>query len=1028
MSSTVNQFVINGRAVNGLVRAAIRTTLATVCTTPLMVGGAYAQERGSTNEAAAQTLQEVTVTGSRIKREGFEAPTPVAVISSEALEANATSNLADTLNTMPNFQGSATPQSSVVTVTSGTQAVNGLNIGGLGVTRTLTLVNGQRMVGSTLEGVVDVSELPQQLITRVDVVTGGASASYGSDALTGVVNFVLDTKFTGLKAEASAGTTNYSDNDNWKGSLTYGTTFSEGRGHLIVSGEYSDDEGLLVAKRPWNNHGYGFVNNPAFTSTNGQPRLLYGDQFSLATASWGGILNNTRLTAVPTRANSVAGIAPGGTIMFGQGGQQIPVTYGPLISGAVMSGGGWNNPLLQVGNQEGGAGLTPDQQRQNFFLRTSYDLGGAEVYFQASYGHLESFSASVPVFYKLSWNVPGDNAFIPSNIATAAGCNTASSAACFNMGTINGDIGGQHPITERSVYRFLTGIDGGFNLMQTDWTWDAYVAYGRSTQHVISGNTINQVKYDLAIDAVRAPNGSIVCRSTRDVNPNNGCVPLNLFGIGVASPEALAYVGGDPWSAAELRQTVGAVNVQGTPWQGWAGPISIAFGVEHRREETEASANPLERAAPGVCAPNSTKSDGSCWFLAAGLPYEGSFAVTDVYLETNVPLAKDLPFVRALDLSAAARGTYYDTFGSTGTWKLGLNWNPIDDLRIRLVRSLDIREPTLIDLYQGGTTTSNNITDKRTNTANITFQSTNTGNPDLQPERATNSIVGFVYQPSWLPRFNFSADYYWIDIERGVNTLSAQQTYDSCVMAGIQAACDAFTVSGYRPVTGADGVVYQVPIQITGMTLVPNNSNGRKAERMEIAASYRMSADSIYSGFNGDLAFRGSATNYIKDLEDGGIPYVLPNDRIGNNFSGGLPHWKYQVQALYSLDRFSTTLTMRGVSSGIYNNLWIECQTNCPAFPGGPAGSQAAVDAANYVTTTRNHIAGGIWWDLGVNYKLGFGKADTEVFFNVRNLLDKDPAIAARQQSGTGWDFSPSNSALYDVLGRFYRAGFRVQF
>lgn len=1018
MSSTVNQFTTNGTAVNGLVRTAIRATLAAVCTTPLLMSGAYAQEKSSTNEAAT-TLQEVTVTGSRIRREGFEAPTPVAIINSEALQTNATSNLADTLNTMPNFQGSATPQSSVVTVTSGTQAVNGLNIGGLGVSRTLTLVNGQRTVGSTLEGTVDVSELPQQLISRVDVVTGGASASYGSDALTGVVNFVLDTKFTGVKAEVSAGRTNYNDNDNWKASLTFGSEFAEGRGHFIASGEMSDDQGLLVAKRPWNNYGYGFVNNPTFTATNGQPRLIFGDKFSLATASWGGIINNTR--------GQIAAFPQGTTIMFGPNGQQMPVNYGPLISGAVMSGGDWNNPLLQVGNQEGGAGLTPDQQRQNLFARASYDLeGGGEVYFQASYGHLESYSASVPVFYKLSWNVPGDNAYLPANLAATAGCNTSSSAPCFNFGTVNGDIGGQHPITERAVTRFLAGIDGGFNLFQTDWTWDAYASYGRSLQHVISGNTINQVKYDMAIDAVRDTNGDIVCRSTL-TNPGNGCVPLNLFGLGVATPQALAYVGGNPWSAAQLRQTVGAVNVQGTPWQGWAGPISVAFGVEHRREETSATANGLERAAPGVCAPGSTKSTGSCWFLAAGLPYEGDFNVTDVYLETNIPLLKDLPFARALDLSAAARGTYYSTFGSTGTWKLGLNWNPIDDLRFRLVRSLDIREPTLIDLYQGGTTTSNNITDKRVNTANITFQSTSTGNPELLTERATNTIVGFVYQPSWLPRFNLSVDYYMIDIERGVNTLSAQQTYDSCVIAGIAEACNAYTVSGYHDVTGANGVVYSVPDQITGMTLVPHNTNDRKAERLEIAASYRMSADSIFSSWRGNLAFRGSATNYIKDLEDGGIPYVLPNDRIGNN-NGGLPDWKYQLSAMYALDRFSTTLTMRGVSSGVYSNLWIECQADCPTFPGGAAGSPEAVAAANYTTTTTNHIAGGVWFDLGLNYKLGFEKADTEIFFNVRNLLDKDPAVVARQQAGTGWDFSPSNSALYDVLGRFYRAGFRVQF
>lgn len=1014
MDSTANREA-GAPHTNALVRIAIRTALAAVCASPLLLGSAFAQESASSTSAAVgQSLNEVTVTGSRIRREGFEAPTPVAVISTEALESNATSNLADTLNTMPNFQGSATPQSSAVTVTSGTQAVHGLNIGGLGVTRTLTLVNGQRMVGSTLEGTVDVSELPQQLITRVDVVTGGASASYGSDALTGVVNFVLDTRFTGVKMEVSAGQTNYRDNDNWKASASFGTPFANGRGHFIVSGEISDDEGLLVAKRPWNNHGYGFVNNPTFSQTNGEPRLVYGDQFSLATASWGGIINNTR-------GQHPAAFPAGTTIMFGPNGQQLPVNYGSLISGAVMSGGDWNNPLLQVGNQKGGAALTPEQSRHNAFMRVSWDLdNGSEIYFQASYGALESFSASVPVFYKLSWNVPGDNAFIPGNLAADLGCNTASSASCFNFGTINGDIGGQHPITDRSVTRFLTGIDGRFNLFQKEWTWDAYLSYGRSLQHVISGNTINQVKYDMAIDAVRDPNtGEIVCRSSL-TNPGNGCVPLNLFGLGVGSQQALDYVGGNPWSSAQLRQTVGAVNVQGTPWQSWAGPIALAFGVEHRREETSATANELERAAPGVCAPGSTRNTGSCWFLAAGLPYEGSFHVSDIYVETNIPLAKELPFARALDLSAAVRGTRYSTSGNTGTWKLGLNWNPIDDLRFRFVRSLDIREPTLINLYQGGTTTSNNITDKRVNTSNITFQSTNTGNPNLLPERATNTIVGFVYQPAWLPRFNFSADYYMIDIKRAVNTLSAQQTYDSCVMAGIPEACAAYTVSGYNNVTGADGMVYSVPQQITGMNLVPHNSSMREVERLELAASYMMTADSIIESWNGNLRFRASATNYIKDIEDGGIPYVLPNDRIGNNNSG-MPKWKYQFATMYNLGGFTSTLTMRGVSSGKYSNLWIECQQDCPAF-------LDPVEAANYITTSRNHIAGGIWFDLGLSYKFDFKKADTEVFFNVRNVADRDPAIVARQQAGTGWDFSPSNAALYDVLGRFYRAGFRIQF
>src|SRR6185295_19031377 len=143
-------------------------------------------------------------------------------------------------------------------VGAGRQGIDSINLHSIGDVRTLTLLDGRRIGGMINTSVVDVSELPQQLVSRVDIVTGGASASYGSDALSGVVNYVLDTKFTGFKAEASAGTTNYNDNDNYKGSLTFGTTFADGRGHFIASGEYSDDEGLLVGKRPWNNYGYGF--------------------------------------------------------------------------------------------------------------------------------------------------------------------------------------------------------------------------------------------------------------------------------------------------------------------------------------------------------------------------------------------------------------------------------------------------------------------------------------------------------------------------------------------------------------------------------------------------------------------------------------------------------------------------------------------------------------------------------------------------------------------------------------------------
>ena len=229
----------------------------TLSVTPVLIGllgaaPAYSQTASAQRAGVEVGVEEVVITGSRVIRDGYSAPTPVSVLSADEIQKTATPNVADYVNTLPALSGSSTPQTTSNSVFNNGQAINGLSLRGLGVVRTLVLLNGQRVVPALNTGVVDVSEFPQQLISRVDVVTGGASAAYGSDALSGVVNFILDTKFVGFKGEASAGVTNYEDAASWKLDLTYGTAFDGGRGHFIISGEASDEQGKLVNDRPWN--------------------------------------------------------------------------------------------------------------------------------------------------------------------------------------------------------------------------------------------------------------------------------------------------------------------------------------------------------------------------------------------------------------------------------------------------------------------------------------------------------------------------------------------------------------------------------------------------------------------------------------------------------------------------------------------------------------------------------------------------------------------------------------------------------
>lgn len=973
-------------------RALRQTLLCMLSATPLML----AMLAGSTHSALAQTTaaaeepEQVTVTGTRIVRDGYQAPTPVTVTGVDQLQTSATTEVADYLNELPQFAGSTSPLSTAPGINNHSGSINGLSLRGLGAIRTLTLVNGQRVVGDIDTGIVDVSELPQALIQRVDTVFGGASAQYGSDALTGVVNIVLDNKYEGVKGEVSGGETNYGDDRNWKAALTAGTSFADGRGHFEVSGEAIEDRGILgtdkYTHRGWDRQGNMMMNNPAYGTGAGQstsvPQYIAESQVGFSNASVGGLI-----TSGPLK----------GTI-FGPGGSISKITYGSIISDPLMSGGDW---LATNQRQDGlSVALDPRQTRQDAYARVSFDItDNLEVYASSQWAHNHELSTSVANYYTGSITIKSDNPFIPAAIQQSM---AAQGITSFNMGTTLGDVPGTSPTYDRSVNRQLVGADGTFNAFDTDWKWDAHISYGYDRGYSAAVDTIENAQFANAIDVTRNPTtGQIVCRSTL-TNPNNGCVPFNLFGTGVNSQAAVNYVTSLPGQANNtttaggistghffhdhLLQVVEGFNISGAPFSLWAGPVSVATGFEHRKESTNSSADPGEAA--------------NAWFITSGTPFGGQFAVSEGYIETVIPLADNYSWAKSLDFDAAGRVTGYSTFGTIETWKLGLNWTtPVDGLRFRATYSHDVREPTMVDLYSTPVTSTFQIADPFVNNQNVNYTGVTKGNPNLTPESALSAGVGVVYQPAWLPGFSGSFDYYNINIHQAITSFSAQQLLTLCYQ-GVATACSNVITTGTDP----NGLPH---LQITTS---PLNFATEKATGFDIETNYVLPLEEVYQSWKGVVNFQSLITHAMSDVQNSGAPGTIPLDVAGMNGTAAPPHWKYQFNASYNLDPVVLGVTVRGVSPGKINSNYITCFTACP------------VSTANNITTNQNTIAGAWYVDLNTSYAV---VPDVNLFFNVKNLFDKDPPVYYVGPNNNSWQSIPASLYNYDILGRVYRVGVR---
>lgn len=936
--------------------------------------------------------QEITVTGSRIVRDGYDAPTPVSVLGQKELQAEAPANISDLVNTMPAVRGSTTAASSNGSLSNGAAGINTVNLRSLGANRTLVLIDGQRSVASATTGVVDVNTIPQGLIQRVEVVTGGASSAYGSDAVSGVVNFIIDKKFTGFKGEYEYGVTTYGDGPNHKIGFTGGKDFDGGKGHVLLSGEYFSQIGIQSIDRDWNNAGFFQIDNPdyvaanctdASTATPCLPARWIGGGIGTGQFAPGGLV-----TTGPLRGTYFGTVDPAtGTATVNQ------LVFGKT-NGQWMIGGDYN--ITSAGHRSS-ATLLPAEKRGALFGRLSYEFSPAlELFAQASYSSYrgQSYYQQTPTTGVV---IQRDNAYLPASVRQQMIDNNLSS---IQIGTSNIEIPPQGSDNVRDVGRYVAGASGQFSLIGAEWHWDGYYQYGKTKTHERLTNAWNIERMALATDAVFAPAGNaagiaagtIVCRSTL-TDPANGCVPLNRIGIGGATPEAIAYVlydGQQPLRIQTLKQEVAAINFSTSNLVDlWAGPISIAFGGEYRKESVDGSVDPLFQpiVANGVTT--------GTWIYGNYLPTIGHYDVKEAYLETLVPI------FNGMDFNGAFRVTDYSTSGSVSTWKAGLSWQVIQDFKLRGTISRDIRAPNLGELFAPGV--------GRTNTVNVPttgggrrpdqFNESTVGNPDLNPEVAKTYGAGVIVTPRFLPGFALSVDYYDITLSDAISSLSAQTLVDQCYEQGIADACSFISTTGGRGVTTPG-------LPVTSIEIKPINFVSVKTRGLDIETSYNARLG------DGTLSLRGLATYAISLYTDNGVD--VPTEAAGQN-SGNLPSWSYRVSAGYDTDRWGVQLVGRGVSGGVYDNSYIVCDTDCP------------VSTVANRTVNRNDIAGAFYLDLNANYTFEVSDAKVQAFLAIRNLLDQDPVLVGNGPTGNNTPAYPqTNRALYDVLGRVFRMGIRI--
>ncbi len=969
------------------VRRDLHACLVSASTLLAITGRADAAEQAST-PPTTEPLAEIVVTGSRISSSGFTQPTPTSVVSAADIEKAAAPNLFNTIAELPVLQGSTGRKTFVNSTSSGMQGLSSFSLRNLGTIRTLTLLDGQRVTPANVTGVVDVSQFPQLLVKRVDVVTGGASASYGSDAIGGVVNFVTDKEFEGLKTNFEVGRTTYGDDENLTAQAAWGTAFLDDRLHLQVSGEYSKEDGV-----PSGGFGGGSAANgrrwfkspalqsrPLSQTNDGRPQYtVIHDAQQSQYARYG------LITDGPLRGTA-----------FGVGGAPYQFQYGancvtPFCVGGDLSGNIGKSPSLAA-----------ELERTVGYTRLGLDLGEThQIYLTVNAANVKSVNEPNIGAERTNMLIQCENPLLPASIRQRCVDNNITS---FRFGTSNGAF--SDPINvnaEREQVRFVLGAEGSFKLLGTDWAYNGYYATGTNRTSIDVEDIMLTSRYNNAIDAIVGPDGTIVCRNP--VARASGCRPLNIFGEVDIDPAALAYVMPEhgPRQRSRQEEQVASFNLSGEPFSLWAGPVAFATGVEYREEKYKTTADPYGNGlvlgttnSPDYPAdPLMNTTSGNNWYAGNFHNGRGSYHVEEAYLETNLPFLSSDRWGDA-NLNAAVRQTEYSTAGDVTAWKVGGTWKtPLEGLRFRAVTSRDIRAPNLSELFAPPVVVNGAVLYQG---QNVNILQETVGNQNLEPEIARNTTVGIVLSEApFLPGFSASIDYFDIRLKDMIAGLTAQQIVDLCV-AGNQDQCSQILLTSPLPNTNF--------VRVQAFNLSKARNKG-----LDIEIAYR--TEMAPFGINGSLTLRALATHTISFVTESGIIGTIPQENAGVNVgspvaSTGIPDWKLHMTQSWDTERLSLSLTERWFTDGVYSNEYIECQTNCP------------VSTVTRATIDNNELKGALYVDVGGSYRV---TDNLTAYAKVENVFDEDPEPIAAQNVSYG-----VNPYLYDALGRMYRLGFRMSF
>jgi outer membrane receptor protein involved in Fe transport len=963
---------------------------------------AYAQQSNDSNE--------VVVTGSRIVSNGYQAPTPVTVVSATELLKKAPESLAAGLARLPQFVGTA--GSNVTSSQAGTpSAGNYLNLRRLGAIETLLLVDGQRLPPTSFDGTTDANIIPQALIQRVDVVTGGASAAYGSDAVAGVVNFILDNRFNGVKGSVQAGISSRGDDRQHKLSLAAGKQLND-KLHLEASYDYFYQPGIPDnGKRPYGgNFEGGWVNvganaaRPCAAGACAENPFTPVYNIRIANGTYGTLINSGRSAAQAE--------ARAGTTAF----SLANYTFEPTLVGGTTSAQGVHlaslgtitgTPNYNVGGADTavtfGATLTSLLKTRQGFARADYDITETvHGFLQGSYTDADTRYVTVGAGTQFnSFQIFSDNAFLPTFVRDRM---VAEGVAAFVGSRVEAD---QHPkevLTNNRAYTVLGGIDGDIR----DFHWTANFSHGQSRLETEHYGNFNQPKWFAALDAVRNGSGQIVCRVSI-TNPGlfPGCVPWNPLGNGSPSAESYSYIQDEPSRyQVEQQQTAFAANIAGPVFSLPAGPVDVALGAEFRHQRLEQLSNvdpstPIPLYEPGF-SEGGTTNPANLNGVAEGLrtaanPFNllwnstnvgksfGEQDIKEAYFEVAAPLLADMPGFQKLDVNAAARFVDYSVSGSIWAWKIGGTWTPIDDLRLRATWSRDIRAPTLYELFQGVGSTRGAFQDLHTgqNTNLITL---NRGNPGLSSEKAKTITVGAVWQPNFFKGFSASVDYYRIRIQdqitRPNTTLINQLCEDS---NGTGPTCAFIT----RPFDFSDKTARNFPLTIA---TVPFNQAFSVQEGIDYEFNYRREL------LGGQLSLRLFG-NHTFDFTQSSSPGAIPTSLAGA--AAGVPKNRVTVSADYDIGRWSVGADVR-----VLGEMFYTLQPN--------------------VFVANNRLEPVAYLNANISYDIIEGDNPVTLYLQGSNLTDK--FVFAPQNNAQPTEFYPSFQAQYDVVGAYFVGGVRFRF